>query len=773
MNRMISVAALAAGLLFASPALADGMVPPPQSSTAVVPAQQQQQQQQQRPNVLLWMLDDVGFAQLSCFGGLVPTPNIDRVARMGLRYSNYHTAPICSASRAAILTGRMPHSVHVGGHAAAARPYPGYDADIPPSAGTIAANLKAGGYTTFGLGKWDHLPTNEITPNGPFNHWPTGQGFDRFYGFLAADADNFHPTLVRDLSAVQNPDDPNYHLNHDLANQAIGMIRMRGGSNPARPFFMYWATGTAHAPHHAPKEWIERFRGKFDMGWDKAREQILRAQVAQGILPRGTKLAVRPEGMPAWDTLNADQKRLFARQMEVFAASLAYADHEFGRILDALEASGELADTMVIITSDNGASAEGAPNGTWSEHTLATGEISTLEDNLPFYDDWGSARTYPHYSFGWAVAGDTPFRYYKQTTHEGGTRVPLVVAWPNGIAARGEWRSQFTHVSDIAPTILAATGVPLAPVINNVQQSPMEGQNVAATFADAKAPGHQGPQYVEMYGNKGLWQDGWAIVTDHRFQTWNVRLDKPIDEPWALYDLTRDPGQTTNVAARYPQKVAAMAAAFEEQAVRYQVNPIGNISDALPESFRKAQVDFERRGGRWSYAGPVGNITGQMAPPIMFRPFRMTATVDLAQAGATSPVFAYGGQLGGIGLYLRQGKPVFLMIDLKGRTVEVASGETLSAGAGTLELEVDHASVQPGEATDYTVTIRAGGRTLAHQTVRYAMPLTFGIAETFGVGIDDGSTIVPGARSGQPFAGSLTDVVFQFPTGGPAARAGH
>lgn len=460
--------------------------------------------------------------------------------------------------------------------------------------------------------------------------------------------------------------------------------------------------------------------------------------------------------------------------MEAFAASLAHADHEFGRILDALQASGELDNTMVIVTSDNGASAEGAPNGTFSEHTLATGEISTMEDNLPFYDDWGSAKTYPHYSFGWAVAGDTPFRYYKQTTHEGGTRVPLVVSWPAGIAARGEWRSQFTHVSDIAPTILAAAGVPLAPVINNVQQSPMEGQNVIATFADAKAPGHQGPQYVEMYGNKGLWHDGWAIVTDHRFQTWNVRMTKPIDEPWALYDLTKDPGQTVNLAARYPDRVAAMAAAFEEQAARYNVNPIGNISDALPEGMRKAQIDFQRRGGRWSYAGPVGNITGQMAPPIMFRPFRMTAKLDLASAGVTTPVFAFGGQLGGMGLYLRQGRPVFTMTDLKGRTSEVSATEALPMGAGALELEVGHPMVAPGVETDFTIAIRSGGRTLAQRSLRFAMPMTFGIAETFGVGVDDGSTMLPEARSGEPFAGKLSDVVFEFPMGAPVGgHAGH
>ncbi len=310
-------------------------------------------------------------------------------------------------------------------------------------------------------------------------------------------------------------------------------------------------------------------------------------------------------------------------------------------------------------------------------------------------------------------------------------------------------------------------------MINNVPQSPMEGQNVIATFADPKAPGHQGPQYVEIYGNKGLWQDGWAIVTDHRFQTWNVRMTKPVDEPWALYDLVKDPGQRVNLAARYPQKVAEMAAAFEEQARRYNVNPIGNISDAMPEGIRQAQIDFQRRGGMWSYAGPVGNITGQMAPPIMFRPFRMTATVTPASTSQTSPVFALGGQPGGMGFYLRQGKPVFVMTDIKGRSTEVAASEALQAGTSTLELDVTHPVAAPGVETDYTVSIRAGGRALAKRSVRFAMPMTFGIAETFGVGIDHGSTMLPGARSGQPFAGSLTNVVFQFPMANPATHAGH
>ncbi|MFZ4603682.1 MAG: sulfatase-like hydrolase/transferase, partial [Caulobacterales bacterium] len=352
-----------------------------------------QSQATQRPNVLVWMLDDVGFAQIGSYGGLVETPNIDRVARLGLRYTNYHTTPICSASRAAFLTGRNSHSVRVGGHSAGARPYPGYDSEIPAEDGTIAAYLKRDGYATFALGKWDHLPSAQQSGPGPFRLWPSGQGFDRFYGFLAADTSNWEPTLVSDNTSIPTPRSPSYHLSTDMADKAIEMIAVRRATAKPAPFFMYWATGAAHAPHHAPPEWIERFRGQFDDGWDSARQRILDRQIAQGLVPKATKLPPRPDGMPAWKSLSREQKRLYARQMEVFAASLSHADHEFGRILGALEASGELNDTIVVITSDNGASAEGAVDGSFNEMLFVNGVFPDVSANLKHYETWGDPST--------------------------------------------------------------------------------------------------------------------------------------------------------------------------------------------------------------------------------------------------------------------------------------------------------------------------------------------------------------------------------------------
>ena len=732
------------------------------SKDTATPAPAPAPAEQQRPNMLVWMLDDVGFAQLSSYGGLVETPNIDRVARMGLRYSNYHTAPICSASRAAMLTGRNPHTVHMGGHAAAALPHPGYDGKIPAEAGTVAANLHAAGYATFALGKWDHLPSDEMTPAGPFHHWPTGQGFDRFYGFLAADTDNWQPSLIRDASPVATPETPGYHLNRDLADQAIAMIGSRAARSPQPPFFLYFATGTAHAPHHAPADWIARFKGKFDQGWDKAREQILARQIAAGLMPKGTKLAPRPEGMPAWDSLSADEKRLYARQMEVFAASLVYADAQFGRVLDALEASGQLDNTIVLVTSDNGASAEGARDGTYNEALFANGRFPSAAENLPFLDQWGGPHTYPHYSFGWAVAGNTPLRYYKQTAHEGGTRVPLVVAWPNGIAARGEVRGQFVDVADITPTLLDLAGVANAEVINDRRQSPMDGHSFAYTLGDNAAPDRTEAQYFEMYGNKGLWSRGWTIATTHRTRTWDMTLATPPNEPWELYHTDKDPGQATDLARRNPEKVAELARLFDEQARRFNVYPIGNMSDSRPYAVQLMRAEMARRGGRWVYSGPVSHIAERAAPPVTAMPFRLLASLNLPEGTETGPVMAQGGALGGMALYLDKGVPKFVLRDFDGKALTFAASKPLPRGASKLELQLDRTPASGTEPAAVTITIRANGEVVANGSKAWTMPLAFGIAETFDLGIDWGSAAGEAYRAGTPFPGTLGPVEIDF-----------
>lgn len=720
------------------------------------------EQATERPHVIIWMLDDVGFAQLSSFGGLIETPNIDRVANRGVRYTNYRTAPICSASRAALLTGRNPHSVHMGGHAGAPLPYPGYDGIVPASAGTIAANLKAAGYLTVALGKWDHLPSADMTQAGPFTLWPTGQGFDKFYGFVGADADNWQPVLIDGTSPVATPAVPDYHLNNDLADRAIAAFDARNARWGADPVLMYFATGTAHAPHHAPRAWIEHYRSKFEMGWDKAREVVLEQQIALGVMPDGTALAPRPEGMPAWNTLSTADRRLYARQMEVFAAALSHADEQFGRILDALEAKGELENTIVVIASDNGASAEGAYHGTHNETLFMNGYHPSAQENMAFLDQWGGPETQPHYAFGWAVAGNTPLRYFKQTTHEGGIRVPLIVSWPKGVPARGELRHDFAYVADIAPTILDLAGVPLAPTINNVAQSPMEGLSLKERLLSSTAPVPSRAQYFEMYGNKGLWHDGWTIITSHRLDPWRMDQTHPITEAWELYDTKKDPGQTTNLASRYPDRVDQLAALFEAQASRYNVNPISNFGDSRAFGARAFMAEMVGRQGLWAFDRPVSNIGFGAAPPIALRPFDMKAQIDLETGTEGGPIFAFGGSSGGMAAYLAKGVPAFAFRDLSGRLQVIEAPAPLASGSTALTVQLERTEPRPMSVEKVTVTISAGDRVLVKKDVTTTIPAAYGVAETFDIGIDRGSAVSPAYQPDQPFSGRLGKVSFQF-----------
>lgn len=758
--KKLPLIALMAGIMVPETIMAQGLAIPA-TSPAPLPLPPVEQK---RPNILVWMMDDVGFGQVSAFGGLVATPNIDRVARMGLLYSNYRTAPMCSPARAAFLSGRMPHSVHMGGHAANSFPAPGYDAKVPPEAGTLAENLRQAGYSTYAVGKWDHLPAAEMSPAGPFRHWPLGQGFERFYGFLAADTDNFEPTLVRDNAPVVRPQTPGYHLSADLADQAIEMIRSRDAARPERPFFLYWASGAAHAPHHAPQDWIARYKGRFDAGWDKAREQILRQQVKLGLIPKGTRLAPMPKGFAAWNSLSADQKRLNARQMEAFAASLSYADAQFGRILDVLAQRGELDNTIIIIASDNGTSAEGGPNGMLTEAYIGNETPVSLAENLAFIDQWGGAKTSPHYANGWAVAGNTPFRYFKRSAHEGGIHVPLVIAWPKGIAAHGEMRMQSVNVSDLAPTLLEAADVTPAAVVNNVPQSPMEGQSIKATFAANGSRREGRPQYYELWGNKSVWEDGWSIVTSHHLGSFSASMDvnKPFDDPWELYDLVNDPGQAKDLAARNPDRVRDMEKIWLDQASRFHVLPQHNVGEDAADQKARFMADLVARGGRWSYAGTVTNIPAALAPPINILPSRIVAKVDLPAFDATGPIFAYGGTLPGIALYLDHGIPVFLFNAINGERFRIAASEALPTGLAEIGVKLAKGRVDAANRADWTITLTVGAKIVGSDTIHIEMPRMMGVSATFDIGSDTGTPVLEGYPSGQQIAGRIEEVTFDF-----------
>lgn len=716
------------------------------------------------PNVLVLMLDDIGFGHLGVYGGLIETPNIDRVARNGLSYTNFHATSICSPSRAAFLTGRNPHTVHVGTHMLAGRNHPGYDGEIPKGAGTIAENLRQNGYATFAIGKWDHIAGRYISPAGPFNYWPTGQGFEQFYGFMSAETDNFNPTLWRGVSPIRAPQKANYHLDEDLADQVIAAMDSLVPGPERRPFFTYWATGTGHSPHHAPKTWMEKYRGKFDKGWDHFRSEVLKRQIAAGIVPRGTKLEPNPGGMQDWKSLTPDQKRLYARQMEAQAAMISHLDAQLGRVIEALQARGELDNTMIVITSDNGSSEGGGQNGTFSQNAGFNLYYPDVAANMRYFDVWGGPETAANFATGWAAATNTPMRYWKQTTYEGGIRVPLIVSWPKGIAARGEWRGQFGYISDLTPTILDALDEAPAAVVNGVPQMPFDGQSLEYTFTSKAPAAVTRSQYFETGFNWSLISGDWKIVRSPVIHGRDVPdLSGPVR--WELYNIKDDPGETRNLAAQNPAKVAELDKIFLEQARRYNVDLVGNPNAAFVEAAQRLGAAIVQRGGKWTFPTPLAHIGEAAAPPILLKSYTMTADVTLTTAKETGPIFSIGSRHGGFSLYLKEGKPVFALRSQTGELTKVVSAAGLPAGTTKLTFAFDRSSPEPIRPIDIKVTIAANGQNLASQTVRYAMPILLSSDNTFDIGRDDGTTVVEDYQPEVPFPGDIRNVVFDFKQG--------
>ncbi len=704
---------------------------------------------QDAPNVLIWLMDDVGYGQVNSFGGLVETDTLDGLAQSGLRFSNFHATPLCSPTRAALLSGRNPHAVGIGAHANTAAGFPGYTARIPKSAAGIGRILKDQGYATYALGKWDQLPSEHVSALGPFDYWPSGQGFEHFYGFLHYDANHFRPHLWRDHTPVTDKGvgDPDYHLTADLADQAAGWIRQQASLRPEQPFLMYWSTGAVHAPHHAPTAYLEKYRGKFDMGWNAARELILARQKKLGLVPADTRLPPWPEGVPTWDSLTAEQRRLAARAMEAFAAMLDHADHQFGRILKALEEAGELDNTIILVTSDNGASAEGGLAGSVNEILMGRG---TWEDNLPFLDAWGGPDTYPHYPVGWAAAGNTPFKYYKQSAFEGGHRVPMVINWPRGLAAKGELRPQFHHVNDILPTVLDLVGITAPSAVAGVTQQPMDGISFRYALADPQAPDRKKVQYFELWGNHGLWADGWKANLQLRPEPWNI-FSKPRleDARWELYHVAEDINERVNLAASYPEKLAEMQALFHREAERNNVYPLLDDLGLVFAAARERQLsDLEARGGRYTYLPGTARVPMSVAPPLGDFPF--TAKVTLRDGAATDGVlFAQGGSDGGVALYLSGGRPILVVNHLGLSLDRIEAAGALPAGSVTLEVHLS-----PLGSGGAEVRLRANGVLLAEGKVS-RFPVRMGPQETFDLGADYGSQVDPDRSVDQVIAEGL------------------
>jgi arylsulfatase A-like enzyme len=586
------------------------------------------------PNVLLWVLDDVGYGQLSSFGGLVETPNIDRVAASGLRYGNMHTTALCSPSRSCFLTGRNHHSNGVACIIELATGFPGYDGRMPFENGMLSEMLLGHGYNTFALGKWHLSPSEDNTAAGPFHRWPLGRGFERYYGFLGGETNQWYPDLTQDNAPAPPtplPED-GYHLSEDLTDQAIKMILDSQVNAPEKPFFMYYATGAAHAPHHVPKEWADRYRGKFDGGWDAYRETVFARQKEIGLFPADAQLSPRDPDVPEWSSLSDDERRLYARMMEVFAGFVSHADHHFGRILDALEQIGELDNTLIMIVSDNGASAEGGVSGSFNEMLFFNQVPESFEDNLAKIDELGGPRSYNHYAWGWTWAGNTPFRRWKRETYRGGSTDPFVLAWPARIAARGEIRSQYAHAIDLVPTVLDAIGVEPPTVVRGVPQTPIEGVSFAGSFDAPDAPSDHTTQYFEMFGHRSIYHDGWRAVCPWPGPSYTeaAAMGRKVGDPitaeileeldenaWELYKISEDPTESSNVAAEHPDQLRELIGLWWEEAERYKVLP---LDGSLQSRLATERPQTSRPRTRFVYYPNTSVVPAFAAPPIYNRP---------------------------------------------------------------------------------------------------------------------------------------------------------
>jgi arylsulfatase A-like enzyme len=682
------------------------------------------------PNVVVVMLDDVGFGHLSTFGGPVRTPNIDRVAARGLRYTNFHTTALCSPSRAAFLTGRNHHSVGTGKITELASDEPGYTGRIPKSAATFAQILREHGYSNYALGKWHNTPVEDVTPDGPYDLWPRALGFDHFYGFLGAEANQWAPTMWQDRRSI----DPgsrrgSYLLDRDLGDHAVGFIREKDESG--EPFFLYLAPGSGHAPHHAPQDYIDRNKGRFDRGWDVMRAETFENQKKLGIMPDTATLPARPDVIPAWETLEPEAKRLYARMQEVNAAALEHADTQLGRVLDELDTMGMTENTIVIVTSDNGASGEGGLFGTANIARIANDLPARLD--VKSIDDLGTAKAFGHYPAGWALAANTPGQYWKQSVNEGGVRDPFVIAWPKGISAKGELRSQFTHMIDIAPTLLDLVGVEIPSEVEGTKQMPFEGTTFSATLDNAYAPPPRDKQYFEMFGNRALWANGWKAVAFHGRWPWDTKTTNPdyTRDHWSLYDLEKDPNETVDLADRFPDRLMEMKALFDRESHAHHVLPLDDSTTALiPQNARRLLGDRKE----FTYDGTTRATPEPLSPPVKNRSHSIVAKVRVPKEGANGVLVAAGGHFGGYALYVENERLVYVHNFVGDARYVVVSSTTVKPGERELRFDFEKTGPNAGKGRLYIDNVPSGEGDIP-QTV----PLVYSLNETFDTGLDTGT----------------------------------
>lgn len=712
------------------------------------------------PNILVVLIDDVGYGAWGTFGGQIPTPNLDKLAQGGLRYTQFHTTALCSPTRAALLTGRNHHSAGTGTITETGTAYPGYTGQIPKSTAMISEILRQNGYSTAFFGKNHNVPDWETSVSGPYDRWPGLQGFDHFYGFIGGEANQWAPALYRDHQPVEmqvpKGKEGRYTLNDSLADEAIKYIFQQKSVTPDRPFFIYYAPGATHAPHHVPKDWLDKFKGQFDQGWDKYREEAYQRQLKLGVIPPDTKLTPRPREIPAYDSLTPDQKRVAARLMEAFAAYTAQTDYEVGRVLDALDQVGQLHNTLVFwIIGDNGASMEGQLSGTFNEMAALGGVQEDPAFILQHLDDIGGPNAYNHYPVGWAWAMNTPFQWGKQiASHLGGVRNPMVIDWPDRIKDRGGLRTQFHHVIDIAPTILEAAKLPIPSEVNGVKQKPMEGVSMLYSFDQPSAESARREQYFEMFGNRALYKDGWIAAARHGRLPWTTGTYDFDKDKWELYDLTHDFSEADDLAAKYPDRLKKLQDEFWVQAKKFQVLPLDDrLAERTDPRLRPSLIEGRTR---FTYYPGSIRVPESSAPPTKNTSHDITAHIEVPQGGADGVLVAEGGVVGGFSLYIKDGRPVYEYNYFTQARSKVTGSEVLPPGPAAIRMEFRYDGGGIGKGA--TTTLFVNDKKVGEGRIGVTNWGRFSADETFDVGEDTGSPVSADYASPNRFTGILKKV---------------
>ena len=698
------------------------------------------------PNILLIMLDDVGFGSFGNFGGPITTPGLDKIAKQGLRYNQFHTTALCSPTRAALLTGRNHHAVHMGGITEIANSFPGYDSAIPPESATVAQVLRMSGYSTACFGKWHLTPSWEQSPAGPFDRWPTGLGFDRFYGIMGAESSQYEPPVYDQTTPIApHIGKPDYHLTEDLADQTITWMQRQKASSPNKPFFCYFSTPAVHAPHHVSREWIDKFKGKFDDGWDSLRDEIYQRQLKLGVIPPETALTKRPEQIPAWSGYPDRYKPVARRLMETFAGFLAHTDAQIARVIDALD-DLEIADnTMIIyITGDNGASAEGTIHGAWSAPSFQNGVPEDPEWLLEHIDDFGTAKCENHFNVGWAWALDSPFQWMKQVaSHFGGTRNAIAISWPKKIRDAGALRTQFHHVIDIAPTIYDIVGITPPTHVNGIEQMPIHGTSMQYTFDSANKPSTHTSQYFEILGNRALYHDGWIASCFHGRLPW-IRLqgfefDGP-QERWELYNVSQDFSQAVDLAESNPKKLAELQELFDVHAKQYGVYPLRDPGSPRNGDF---SVPHSLDGiSRMKYTKAHFRMPESSVVNIKNCSFRITAEISINNKNAQGVIVCQGGNMAGWSLYLNtKSQPIFHYNWFGHEHTAIASNEALTKGSHKIDVSFAY---DGGFGAGGNISLVVNDLEVGSGRIERTVPLVYSMSgETFDVGLDTGSAVGP------------------------------